>query len=355
MTLEQQIEALINRFTPRIRDAFLTAIQDVTNRTILADMVRAIQIGDVEQAFRALGFSPAAMRPITAMIEQAFEAGGVLVGGTFPARLNTPTGRTVFRFDIRDSRAEAWLRDYSSTLITRITDDTRVVVRNVLTDAMNAGRNPRNTALDIVGRVDQQSGRRVGGVVGLTPQFERAVARAREELRNLDSNYFTRERRDRRFDATVHKAIRDGKPLDAETINRLTGRYSDSLLQLRGETIARTESIAALNRSEWEALMQAKDMGAINDDATVRIWDATGDRRTRHTHMVMHGQKVGLDEPFKLPGGKTLMYPGDTSLGAPASETINCRCRVRLKVDWLAATLGPDDPPRRKLPTAVRT
>lgn len=336
MTLEKQLALLIDKFTPRIRTAFLASIKDVTSRAILKDMVKAIEIGDVEGAFRAVGMSPAALRPISLMIEQAFETGGILVGNSFPDRLYTPAGRTIFRFDIRDSRAEAWLRNESSQLVTKINEDTRAVIRNTLTEGLFAGRNPRNVALDIVGRMNRSTGRREGGVVGLTENFERAVSRMRKELVELDGSYFQRERRDKRFDSIVAKAIKDKTPLSPETINQLSGRYSDRLLQLRGENIGRSEAIAALNRSEWEAVKQAVDMGAVNEEATVRVWDSSGDNRTRRTHRLMEGQTVGIDEPFVSPSGDKMMHPGDRSLGASGAETVACRCRVKLRIDFLS-------------------
>ena len=121
-TPKQTLDYLIDLFTPEIRDIFLAAIEDVTDKAIIADIIKAIEEGNPEKAFQAIGFTPAAMRPVTAVIERAFERGGVLTGETFPKYLNTPSGRTVFRFDTRNSRSEAWLRDHSSQLITRITD-----------------------------------------------------------------------------------------------------------------------------------------------------------------------------------------------------------------------------------------
>lgn len=331
------LTALIDQFIPSIRDAFLVAIQDVTDNAILTDIINAIQQGDLDKAFRAIGFSDAAMRPISAAIETAFETGGVTIGGTFPKYLNTPTGRAVFRFDVRNSRAEAWLRNESGTLITRLQGDALSAVRNVVSEGVAAGRNPRLIALDLVGRIGQ-SGNREGGLVGLSQPFERAVARSRLELQQLSSAYFNRLRRDKRFDGVVKKAIAAGKPLDGPTIDKLTSRYADSLLQLRGENIARTEAIASLNRSEYEAVKQASDMGAIVESQTTRIWDTAGDSRVRHSHEEMDGQSVGIDQPFTTGSGDQLMYPGDTSLGAGPEETINCRCRARLKVNWLAGS-----------------
>ena len=37
-----------------------------------------------------------------------------------------------------------------------------------------------------------------------------------------------------------------------------------------------------------------------------------------------------------------MMFPGDFSLGAPAEEIINCRCRVIIDLDFISE-LGPND------------
>lgn len=339
--------------TPEIREAFLAVIQDIVDNAIIVDMIDAIERGDIEAAFRAVGFSEAALRPLTAAIERAFELGGIYTGDTFPKYLNTPSGRAIFRFDPRNSRAEAWLRDHSSTLVQRLKGEALTNMRETLTEAMAAGRNPRSTALDIAGRIDPKTGHRVGGIVGLTENQMRWVANTRRDLENLDDNYFTRALRDKRFDRTVEKAIREGKPLDAETINKLVLRYKDNTLKYRAESIARTESIQSLNRAEYEAHKQAVDMGAVNQGAMKRVWDSAGDSRVRWSHRKLDGQTVGIDEPFISPSGAKMMFPGDTSLGAPADEVVMCRCRVRLKVDWLADV--DDDPiPSPKLTVATQ-
>lgn len=335
MTPKQQLDALVDLFAPKIRAAFLAAIQDITDTVIIKQVVDAIMAGDPERAFRVLGFSEAAMRPLTAEIERAFEQGGVLTGATFPKFLNTPSGRAVFRFDVRNSRAEAWLRDKSSTLVSAIGEDMRVNVRNVLTVGMEAGRNPNNVALDIVGRVDPKTGKRVGGIIGLNREQEYWVRGARSKLEQLDRRYLNLQLRDKRFDSIVERAIREGKKLPAETIDRLVTRYKSNALRSRGEMIGRTEAMQALNRSEWEASKQAVDMGAVVKDAVQREWDSAGDKRVRWSHARLNGQRVGLDEPFVSPSGARMLHPGDTSLGAGGDEVIMCRCRVRSVIDWL--------------------
>jgi len=334
----RELLKLIDQFAPIIAKGFRAAIADIADGAILNEIIEAIKAGDIVRAVRATGMSEAAYRPLSAAIEQAFETGGVMVAGTFP-KLQSRGVRTEFRFDIRNSRAEAWLRDHSSTMVTRITNEQTNNIRNLITEGMRAGENPRLVALDLVGRIDPQTGRRTGGVIGLSGPQERYVARARAELADPEtaSNWFNRERRDKRFDATVQKSIDSGVALDRDTITKLTGNYSNSLLKLRGETIGRTEALTSLNKSQDEAFRQAVDQGSIKQSAVKRIWDSTGnDGRTRHSHLEMEGQTVGLDEPFVTPSGQRLMFPGDTGLGAGPEETINCRCRVKMDVDFLA-------------------
>lgn len=334
-TLRQRLDLLIEELIPTIRNAFFIAVQGVTSEVILIDLIKAIEQGDIQKAFRTLGMSDAALRPITAALEAAFERGGVTVGQSFPT-LYAGGVRTVFRFDVRNTRAENWIREQSSRLITSIQEDTRVNIRNILTVNLEVGNNPRTTALDIVGRINPTTGRREGGIIGLNQTQEMWVRNARADLMKLDERYFTRKRRDKRFDSIVARAIKEGRQLPKETIDKLISRYKDNLLKLRGETIGRTETIQSLNRSEFEAYRQGVDLGAAKQSDVQKIWDDAGDRRVRHDHVLMRDQTVGLDEAFIAPDGSKMMFPGDASLGASAKEIINCRCKTRYNVDWLS-------------------
>lgn len=323
---------LIDRMTPELRKAFLASIQDIKDNARLGQIEAAIRRGDITEAIQALGINQAAMRPVTAAIERAYETGGVFTAQQF----KRPTGQAVFRFDVRNSRAEAWLRDYSSTAVTRITNEQLGSIRDILNRGMNAGINPRTMALDLIGRIDPVTGKRTGGVIGLNAQQEKYLSNARRELTELNPNYFTRELRDKRFDGTVRKAIESGKPLTQEQIDKLATRYSDNLLQWRGETIARDQSLTALNNAQDEATKQLVDSGAVEERDVTGEWDASGDARTRETHREMDGQQRPMGDPFVSPSGARMMFPGDSSLGAPADETINCRCVKRVRINWIA-------------------
>lgn len=206
---------------------------------------------------------------------------------------------------------------------------------------MAEGRNPRATALDITGRINRATGRREGGILGLSSPQVDAVIRARAELLSGDPalmrNYLSRGRRDARFDRLVMKAIREGRPVSKADVDRIVGRYKDRLLALRGEMIARTETMTSLNAAREEGIRQLIDSGKVQRSQVRKIWRATGDARTRDSHAALNGAEAGIDEAFVSPlTGARLMFPMDASQGAPASEIIGCRCTYELKIDYLA-------------------
>lgn len=84
------------------------------------------------------------------------------------------------------------------------------------------------------------------------------------------------------------------------------------------ERIARTEGHTAANVGSDAA---AEATGAD----LVKEWAATEDSRTRPSHVEADGQRVEMDEPFRV-GDSWLDFPGDPD-GA-ADEVINCRCVV---------------------------
>ncbi len=98
--------------------------------------------------------------------------------------------------------------------------------------------------------------------------------------------------------------------------------YKDNTFSYnRAETIVRTEVISSCNYADnviWN----------IDDNIIGKEWSSVGDGRSRLSHSSASGQKVPKDKPFII-GGYKLMHPGDTSLGAPASEIISCRCTMR--------------------------
>ena len=335
MALPRDIERILRRIEPRFRRAFQQAFNDIASAIVLQDVIAAIEARNVQAALAALRLEEPFFQPLDRAIAEAFFDGGSEALQRIPRDPNTGR-RFVLGFDGRLPRAEAWVREHAGGLITEIVADQRRMAQEVIAASIEAGTNPRTAALDLVGRVDRATGQRQGGFIGLTSQQASFVQNAREQLVNLDAGYFERKLRDKRYDRLVAQAIREGKPLGARDIEQISNRYKDRLLKFRGDTIARTESITALRAGRHEGFEQLVDSGQVGPDQITRVWDATGDSRTREDHAQMDGQEVvGFDQPFVAPDGSLMMFPGDTSLGAPAEQTIQCRCFERIRVRYI--------------------
>jgi len=59
-----------------------------------------------------------------------------------------------------------------------------------------------------------------------------------------------------------------------------------------------------------------------------KSWITLRDKRVRPTHHDAHGQTRPINEAFNV-GSSRMMYPGDTSLGAPVREIAHCRCSAQ--------------------------
>lgn len=331
-----KFEQLLAQLAPEIARAFREAIQTVVDDAVLKDVIRYLEVNDVDGAFRVLGVTEPVYNPLIASLQQVFMQGGQAGMLMMPRRVDDAEGiSTVLRFNIRDQRAEQWLAQESSTLVTNITADVRTAVQSTLQAGLSEGRNPRSIALDIVGRIDPATGKRSGGVIGLGDREQMWARNARNRLLTLDESYFTLKLRDKRFDGTVQRAIEQGQMLPISTVDKLMDRYRDNALRYRGEQIGRSEALAALNRSERLSVQQALETSGLPKSAATKIWEDSGLPNTRHSHKELDGQEVGIDEPFVSPvTGALMMQPGDTSLGAPAEETVGCRCHVRYKINF---------------------
>lgn len=333
---ERDLNRLLEKYAPAIRDAIIAGIRDIRDNAVVSEIVTMIERNDVDGALRALGYNPAVFNTYYTLMVQAFQESGMLLMAAQPKYTDDANGvKTMLRFNVRDRNAEQWLRERSSSLVTNIEDDVRSAVRDTLNDGLAQGRNPRSVALDLVGRLNRTTGHREGGVVGLGEREAAWSRSVRQKLLSLDPSYLEMELRDRRFDGIVQRAIEAGEPLSAEDVQKLTDRYRERALRHRGETIGRTEALAALQRSEYESTRQALEQSGLPPEAATKTWKAVGDERTRDSHAEMHNQTVPMDQPFVSPvTGAQMMHPHDLSLGAPGREVIACRCRVRYNIRY---------------------
>jgi hypothetical protein len=113
----------------------------------------------------------------------------------------------------------------------------------------------------------------------------------------------------------------------------------------RGERIVRTEMGRAYNLANHNQLQATAQV----EPELRKSWIATGDRRTRASHLRAHmdyaEKPIPVSEPF-IVGGAELMYPLDPA--GPPEQTIACRCRMVAVHPSIGRIGGPEDARIRK-------
>jgi hypothetical protein len=338
MPKKTNIIDLLDKLAPEVQKSFILCIQSITSDAQIAIITKALAAGNITLAMSALRVGYEYFSPIDRALQKAYIEGGDWVIQNVKNLAKRKGNNVRGFFDGRNPRAEQFLAAQSSKLIADISKDQEELVRNVLTRNMVDGINPKASALELVGKVNKLTGVREGGLIGLTNKQAEYVQNATRELKSGDTKqlkrYLGRKARDKRFDSVVRRAINSGKPLLKADIDNISQRYANKVLKSRGNTIARTELLASLHAAQDEGLAQLIDSGEISGEQVKRTWDAANDFDTRSSHAFMDGQedKNGL---FTTGTGYQMKYCGDTSLGAPASEVINCRCRVVINIDFI--------------------
>lgn len=300
----------------RIDNAFRASIRSVTDEVQIGLLRDALARGDVEAALEVIDLEPAAFEPLRNILVQTYADAGADASASLRG----------VRWNSASPRAEAYARNVVGTRITGIADDALVAVRNSIADGYAFGRTPNRMALDLVGSIGA-NGRREGGVVGLSAQQEQWVRNMRRALETDPREALRFTRRDRRFDSLLRRSER----LTQAQIDNIIRSYSNRLLLSRGRTIAVTERGAAINQGRVDAYKSAADKYGLPYSSIRKQWLHTGRAAfDRPTHEAANRQIVqGADTPFII-GGIAMQHPHDPF--APASETVNCRCEVKL---WL--------------------
>lgn len=296
------------------------------------ELVEALKAGNEARVLQLLGVTPETLSPILEELQGSFIAAGRAQLAQLPRGIVGGAS-----FGIANPAVGDYLSAKSARLIQDITQEQRLIVRSVMKDVADARQNPLSAVKQLIG-VKGPTGQRIGSVIGLSHNQYDYVANMRREMADpLEMHkYFTRKRRSKLFDATVKKALAEGRPIPAETIDRMAAAYTDNLLKLRAEAIARTEYKVAVQSARHESVQMLIGQGQLQAQDITRVWDATGDMGTRPTHRDLHDQRVAWNEPFVSNSGFQMMYPGDSSLGAPAEEVVNCRCMARIEIDYYA-------------------
>lgn len=327
-----KLEQLYALKIPEIRDLFIESMQNVVDQATINEMIEAIENNDIDALYKASGFMPAMLNSFLDGVESVYKSSADLLIDSWPRNFR-------FIFNMRNEKVEEDLKTFSSNFVTNITDEVKENLRFALSEGVARGDNPRQTALNIVGRINPATKKREGGIIGLSSNQVRWVSNVRKYLENLDERYLELGLRDKRFDSIVKKSIAEGKKLKKDEIEKLVTAYEKKALKYRADSISRTETIQSMNRAERAAIEQSIEEGYLKAEQVKKWWDDTGDGRTRLSHLELgkrynKNNPIGFNEPFITSTGSKLLYPGDTSLGTNAREIIHCRCKAQYDVNF---------------------
>lgn len=333
--LDADIAAIIQIQEPAIRRAFERAINDIRDGAKITALRDALKRGDIEGAVNAIEIDNAAFSELRGAILNAYGQAGI-------STINNvtwiyPDGtKAVVRFNMASPMAEEYARNIGTGLITNITTDMENAVRDTIADGYAFGRKWDDIARDIVGRVGS-SGQRSGGIVGLSKTQANWLMSMRAKLRQgdyraaLDMSLL----KDKRLRAMLEKAIAENRSISTAQIAMIERNYERNALMSRGLTIARTETLKAIEEAKYAAWKQGLERTGVPEQFVIREWRHTGRAlRDRPSHVAMNGTIVrGLNFPFVLNDGTAMMHPHDTSMGAGPHQIINCMCQARYYID----------------------
>lgn len=260
---------------------------------VLTDAIAAMSDVEVEGIETALaaGFDPLDLFPLQAAYQQiGTELPNVILAplahSAFHAfdGLNVGIGRINTRFNITDARATSYAATRSARLVTAIDNETRGNVTRIIGRAFTDNLDIPDTA------------RAIREVVGLTPQWANAVYNFQAGL--ID------------------------KGTDPDYIDKMVGRYSDHLINVRSETIARTEVLEASNEGRSQGWNQAAEHGLFNAATATKEW-SSGGSRTCDTCSGLDGTEVALGDGWEVDGEVIDMPPAHP----------RCRCTALLHID----------------------
>lgn len=309
------MEELLSRQERAVRQAFAEFLRDAKSEATLREVRTLLERGDVEGALRVVDSYVSRMATTFPQILQ--DAARAEAAALAPAlRELVPT--VGIAFDPTNPTAARLAAEAKLQFIRQFTDEQRSATRQALIRSFSDGDGFLATA------------RQFRDSIGLTTKQEAAVANYRALLEAGSREALSRELRDRRFDRSVERAARGGEPLSKDQIDRMTEAYRRRYLAYRSEMIARTEAVRLTSQGRLEAFRQSLELADLDPSRATHTWRAIRDKRTRHTHRTLDGQTKPLSQPFDLPRGGKIAYPGDPA--APADEVIGCRCHLTFEI-----------------------
>ena len=332
-----ELHRVADRKVPAMAQAFLNAVLRLQDAIVLDHLAEAIQRRDFAAAEATIPwdqFESHLIAEVRPMLRDLIRDGAIASVITLPetVRLTVvdggasspppppPPGELAMNFNLTSPTAIEWVHGHAADLVTEVSRETQLAVRDIVGRAFTQGGHPYEQAREI-----RQS-------VGLTVRQATAVENYRSFLVGL---------RDRKsFDKLpkgVTEALEMGgvqarqigalsrqgsKYLTDDRIDKLVAKRTEKWLKYRSEMIARHETLVASNQGRMELWEQGVAQGVIDTDRARLHWINTPDRR-----LCEHCRQMVGDRAIARMGQLF-----DTPLGMMAGPPMHilCRCAASL-------------------------
>ena len=191
-------------------------------------------------------------------------------------------------FDADNPDVKDYIDNNLGELITKIKQNTQTAIQAVISDGLNRGVPPRESA------------KQIKQMIGLNDRQVVASMNHRKKLEKQDI-------KGRKLDLAMEK-------------------FTQKQLKYRSELIARTEAMNANNRGMMEVINQNADAGLFDRSSARKKWIVTPYDRVCKICRPMANKEVGIDEEFKLRDGRSVMTP-------PAHPNCNCSFSLELSTE----------------------
>lgn len=276
----RDLHVVADRQSVQYQRAFIASVLEARADLSVAELERLLRAGDVAGAFAlaeaAYDVAEAGLqtRIHGLTIDTMRQSGAAALAAQ---NLTLDGGFNVF-----NPATQQWAQHYTYDLVREMRADQITAIRNAV---------QRTTA----GATYMEAAREIRGSIGLTARMEESVARYRARL------------------AT--------QGLRPERVDTLTSRYRDKAIRRRAETIARTESVRAVNQGQVQAW---REWSQTRQVPVMKRWITTRDDLLCATCRPMNKQAVPLNAQFQPPSGARF-----GGVDAPPLHP-NCRCVVAL-------------------------
>jgi len=224
--------------------------------------------------------------------------------------------------------------------IQKYTDDTRELLEKQYMRVSNSFRNEMRLFLNVKNMINILEKKQENQEDQVNEVIDAMLAVFIANTTNQHSQLIdttTQQNINSSFQSATSEAIEKGQGDDIDLISALAFTELGTNFRGRSDAISLTETqISAEGTKQIEAAVISRE-GEIDPSiliigtviaalGTNKEWAAILDQVTRDSHVSANGQLVPANNVFVLDDGSRLRFPGDTSLGAPPSQTVSCRC-----------------------------